>query len=273
AAVAAFAAALRPSLRVAPITAAIVLMGGAAAHMGPITAAAWRVGEIAVGGVIGVIATLLVFPARARRVVRRRAAQAVRQLAELLALFAARFDTGGVDQDARPAHQAIRQSLNQADQALAEAEREMLWGRRADAPEGLARSLRRLSSDAIMIGRALAEPLPKASAQRVGPSATRLLNAAAERLSALAPALEAGKPPPPDSLADAQGAFEQAVEASRTARLTSGATFEAAARVFGLVFAMESFLANLSDLSDRMAELADQAPPPAASGAAEGAAP
>ena len=101
-AVAAFAAATRPSLRVAPITAAIVLLGGATSHMGPITAAFWRVVEIAIGGAVGVATTLVVFPARARRAVRQRAATAMRQIAELLALFAARFDSGGVDLEARP---------------------------------------------------------------------------------------------------------------------------------------------------------------------------
>lgn len=267
AAIAAFAAAVRPSLRVAPITTAIVLMGGAAVHMGPLTAAAWRVAEIAIGGVVGVLATLLIFPARARRAVRMRAAQTMRQLAELLTLFAARFDAGQVDQEARPLHQAIRKSLGLADQALAEAEREVLLGRKADAPEGLVRSLRRLSSDAIMIGRALGKPLPKASGERIGPSAIELLQAEASRLRGMAGALESDQPVPPDRLAEAHRAFEAAVEQTRAARLTAEINFDAASRVFGLVFAMESLLANLSDLGDRVAELDGQAAPSTAAAA------
>ena len=42
-----------------------------------------------------------------------------------------------------------------------------------------------------------------------------------------------------------------------------------ATRVFGLVFAMESLLANLSDLADRIAEVAGQAAPSAAAGVTE----
>jgi uncharacterized membrane protein YccC len=273
AAVAAFAAAIRPSLRVAPITAAIVLMGGAAAHLGPITAAAWRVAEIAIGGVVGVLATLLVFPARARRVVRYRAADASRHLAEVMGLFATHFDAGGVEQDARPLHQAIRKSLAQADQALAETEREALWGRRPDAPEGLVRSLRRLSNDAVMIGRALTKPLPQASRERIGPSAVALLEAASARLRNSAGALETFQATPPDSLDQSRAAFEAAVEQTRADRLTAEINFDAASRVFGLVFAMESLLANLSDLADRIAEVAGQAAPPAVAGEDEALAP
>ena len=265
----AFAAAVRPSLRVAPITTAIVLLGGATAHMGPITAAFWRVVEIGIGGVVGIAATLLVFPARARRAVRQRAAQAMRQLAEVMELFAAGFDAGRVDVEARPSHQAIRKSLGQADQALAEADRETLWGRKAAAPEGMVRSLRRLANDAIMIGRALAEPLPVAAGERIAPSAIALLEAAALRLRDMAGALDSDAAIPADRLAEARTAFESAVQQSRAARLTAEIDFDAAARVFGLVFAMESVLANLSDLADRMAELDGQAAPSAAAGVAD----
>ncbi len=262
----AFAAAVRPSLRVAPITTAIVLLGGATSHMGPITAAFWRVVEIGIGGVVGIAATLVVFPARARRAVRQRAAQAMRQIAEVLALFAATFDAGGVDLEARASHQAIRKSLGQADQALAEADRETLWGRKAAAPEGMVRSLRRLANDSIMIGRALARPLPAAAGEHIAPTAKDLLEAAAAHLRDMAGALEGGAAIPPDRLEAARAGFEGAVQQARAARLTADIDFDAAARIFGLVFAMESVLANLSDLADRMAELQGQAAPSAAAG-------
>jgi uncharacterized membrane protein YccC len=269
AAIAAFAAAVRPSLRVAPITTAIVLMGGATAHMGPITAAAWRVLEIGIGGIVGVVTTLVVFPARARRVVRLRACESLRLMAELITLFATRFDAGGVDHEARSNHQGIRKTLAQADQALAESDRETLWGRRADTPEGLVRSLRRVANDAVMIGRALARPLPQASRERIGPSAIALLEAIAIRLRDSAGALAVFQVTPADSLDQARATFEAAVQQTRTARLTAEINFDAASRVFGLVFAMESVLANLSDLADRIAEVAGQAAPSTAAGVAD----
>jgi len=48
----------------------------------------------------------------------------------------------------------------------------------------------------------------------------------------------------------------------RQARLTSDMTFDAAARIYGLVFALESLLDNLADLADRVDELAASAPKP-----------
>ena len=125
---------------------------------------------------------------------------------------------------------------------------------------------RRLSNDAIMIGRALAKPLPAASRKRIGPSAIELLQAAEMRLRNAAGALETGRTVPPDRLEAAQAAFELAVEQTRAARLTAEINFDAAARVFGLVFAMESLLSNLSDLTDRVGELAGQAAPSADAG-------
>ena len=61
-------------------------------------------------------------------------------------------------------------------------------------------------------------------------------------------------------LAQPRAAFEEAVERMRRARLTSDMTFDAAARVYGLVFALESLLDNLAELADQVDELAASAP-------------
>ncbi len=265
-AVAAFAAAVRPSLRVAPITAAIVLVGGATVRMDPLVAAAWRVAEILIGSVVGVAATLLVFPARAGGAVLQRAAQTMTQLAALFALFASRLGGPQDEAEIHRAHQAIRKSLAQVEQAQDEAARESQSGlSRAQIPEGLLRSLRRISNDAVMVGRALAQPLPEAVRAGLGPSAQGLLTAAGEQLETLAAAVRSGAPVEDDRMAQPRAAFEDAVEHVRAARLTTEMTFDAAARVFGLVFALESLAGNLSDLGDRVAEAEHQARPSAGS--------
>ncbi len=51
------------------------------------------------------------------------------------------------------------------------------------------------------------------------------------------------------------------MEAARAERLTASTTLDAVAQVFGLVFGIESLLANLADLGDRVAELGGQAVP------------
>ncbi len=120
-----------------------------------------------------------------------------------------------------------------------------------------------------MIGRALAKPLPPASRDHIGPSAIALLEAVSIRIRNSAGALDAFQATPLDALDQARVAFETAVQQTRDARLTAEINFDAASRVFGLVFAMESLLANLSDLAHRIAEIAGQAAPSAEAGVAD----
>ena len=262
-AILAFAAAVRPSLRVAPITAAIVLVGGSAAHADPLQTALWRVLEIGLGSAIGVAATLLVFPARASRTVRERVAGACEQLAEVIELYAKRVLSPSVGEEERlhQAHLATRKSLAAVEQALAEAARERASGFSAPAmPDGLFRSLSRVRSDSVMVGRALAQPLPDPVAEPLAPAAAALLRALAEETRRIAAAARLGVEPAPTALDQPHAAFEEAVERVRQARLTSDMTFDAAARVFGLVFALESLLANLEDLRERIDETASAEP-------------
>ncbi len=262
----AFAAALRPGLKVAPITAAIVLVGGTASQLDPLMAAMWRVIEILIGSAIGFFATLLVFPARARGTVVERAAATMGQLGEILGLYARRLRGGSDAQAVETALQTSRKSLALVEQALGEADRELASGLGgAFVPEGLLRSLWRVRNDGTMVGRALMEPLPQPIADTIAPCAAALLDAVAAELGACASAILAGRAVTGDRLTAPRAAFELGVEQVRTARLTSGMTFEAAARVFALVFALEDLLSNLADLVDRIGEMA--AAPIAVSGA------
>jgi hypothetical protein len=114
-------------------------------------------------------------------------------------------------------------------------------------------------NDIVMVGRALAEPLPEAIAEVLGPSAAALLGAVSDTLRAGAAAARAGESMVPgDDLPRLKAGFEEAVERVRRARLTAEMTFDPAARVFGLVFAVESLLSNLADLSDRIEDMASR---------------
>lgn len=266
-AVAAFAAAVRPSLRAAPVTAAIVLVGGVTARMDPLVAAAWRVIEICLGSLVGVAATLFIFPARARKAVAQKAAGAMSELAGLFVVFAQGLKGQADEAAVHRAHRAIRASLVQVEQSLNDTARESLSGlARPTPPDGLLRSLRRIGNDGVMAGRALAQPLPAPVLELLGPACVRILEAASAELSASAAAILAGAAPPDDGLAGPRAAFEETVEQVRAAKLTSDLSFDEAARVFGLVFALESLTGNLADLEDRIAEMAVQAAPSAGTG-------
>ena len=260
-AILAFAAAVRPSLRVAPITAAIVLVGGSTAHMDPIVAAGWRVLEILIGSIIGLSATLLIFPARARKTVALRVGQATAELAELLDIHARRLEGHDLQQELHLAYQASRKTLTDVEQAVTDAARESSTGLGdASPPEGLVDSLRRVRTDCVMVGRALAQPLSPAVSETLAPCAEALLRAMAAELRGCARALNLDVALADKPLAQPRAAFEEAVERMRQARLTSDMTFDAAARIYGLVFALESLLDNLADLADRVDELAATAP-------------
>ena len=270
-ALAAFLAAVRPSLRVAPITAAIVLVGGSS-RMDPTLAAVWRVIEIVIGGVIGVAATLLIFPAPASRALAERAARSMELLATLLDLYGRELGGEHLEAELHSTHQASRKALAQVEQSAAEAARESATGLgHGAAPEGLIRSLWRVRNDIVTVGRALAQPLPGPVGEQLAPSAVALIEAVSRTLRDCADAARKGLPiAPADGLPQLKARFEEAVERVRRGRLTADMTFDPAARVFGLVFALESVLANLADLCDRIDDMASTG---ASTGAPSGAAP
>ncbi len=258
-----FGAAIRPSLRVAPITAAIVLVGGVGARMDPLLAAGWRVLEIMLGSLVGVSATLLVFPARARRTALHRTGEVMIQTAEMFDLLIRAFGGEALDAEIFQQHQTIRRSLTAVEQSILDASREDASGfRGAAVPESLLRTLWRMRNDAVMASRALSAPLPASVAKPLVPSATALLLALSGALRSWAGAIQTRAPLPDTAVADAQAAFEDAVAKIRAARLTADMTVDAASRVFSLVFALESLVANIADLGDRLAEMSP-APAPA----------
>ncbi len=261
----AFAAAVRPSLRVAPITAAIVLVGGSSAHMPPLMAALWRVGEIFIGSAIGLAATVLIFPAPARKAVVARVAQTIGQLADLLDLYARHVVEPVGEAQIHAAQQASRKSLAQVEQAVTETARENASGLRASSiPDGLGRTIWRVRTDSIMVWRALAQPLPPTVAQQLAAPAADLLSAMAQALRTCAQAIQSSEPVRRGVLRRPRAVFEEAVERVRQAKLTSDMGFDVAARVYGLVFALESLLTNVQDLADRIDEMATDPPPPSA---------
>ena len=76
-------AAIRPRLRIAPLTAVIILLAAPADVSAPL-AALERILEIALGTGVGLAASLLIFPARAHTFLRRHAAEALRLLGWLV---------------------------------------------------------------------------------------------------------------------------------------------------------------------------------------------
>jgi uncharacterized membrane protein YccC len=255
-AILAFGAAVRPSLKVAPITAAIVLIGQTQG-MPPLEAAAWRVAEIIIGSVIGLAATLFVFPARAHGSVVEQSAQVMGQIADILELYRRRLAGEPVLEEVDTSHAAIRRSLASLETVMAEARREASSRLSVQtAPEALPRTIWRVRNDTVTVERALSRPLPSAVAEKLAQPAMDMLAAESQALRAFADAVRADKAADRAVLDTAHSNFQKAVETFRAAGLTRALGFDTAARVFGLIFAIENLYGNLRDLADRVDELA-----------------
>ena len=87
----AVAAAINPAFRVAPFSAVLVLLIGSELGESPIASALTRVVEVAIGGAVAVLVSLVVFPERADGIGIEAARQILNQMAELLPKFLARI--------------------------------------------------------------------------------------------------------------------------------------------------------------------------------------
>src|SRR5262245_5183923 len=94
---AALLAALNPRFSAAPFTVVLVMLAPTITHAAPLASAFERVMEVAVGGVIGLLVSILVFPARAYDLVIEAAAQILEVIARLLPALFAKF-TQAVDE-------------------------------------------------------------------------------------------------------------------------------------------------------------------------------
>jgi uncharacterized membrane protein YccC len=251
-----FAAAVRPRLKVAPITAVIVLIGSTN-HLDPITAAGLRVAEIAAGGLVGVAATLLIFPARAHGAVVKQVQQIAGLLADLLDHYALKLKGGEPTLDPRGHYDDSLAALAKLQTAITEADRESASRLSVrSVSEALPRTLWRLRNDSVMIGRALRDPLP---APGLKLQAAAMLTAASVFLGQAARVLTDQERPDRLAFSQAHVAFQDAVETLRVSGATHALPFDDAARVFGLVFAIENLFGNLGDFADRIEEAAGKA--------------
>ena len=254
--VTAFLAAIRPSLKVAPVTAVIMLIIPAGPAVSPLVSAAYRVLEIVIGGVIGVAATLFIFPARSTGVVAARTDAVLALMAEVLDGYAA--DPSG--RTAAPGHEAvqmrIRNTLTAIETAMADADRERSsrLGEHS-LTEALPRTLWRVRNDAISISRALG-PLPANIAAVIAARTAGLMTCEASFMRRCGAALLAKTRVDRSEREAALKAFEGAMDELRRSRATHDLDFDAVGHVFGLGFALESIHRNLTDLADRIDEAA-----------------
>ncbi|WP_407178932.1 FUSC family protein [Bradyrhizobium sp. STM 3562] len=243
-------ASFRTNFNVLPVTAVIVLLVPTMQHVSPEVSALDRVLEVVVGGAVGFLVSVLVWPSRGHQLTTEAAATMLRLIADALAELLKGMARPPDDRRLRRIQDGIGAALTRLNAIGAEAEHERM-ARLTSAPDTgpLLRTLLRLRHDVVMLGRAVGCELPAEVVQRLTPSMHATALAATDFLRNSSTALRELKPPPPIDAVDAAfKAYADAFGAVRRDGLTRKMASEAVERFFALGFALEQLREHLSDL-------------------------
>jgi uncharacterized membrane protein YccC len=246
----AYAAAINPSFRVAPMTAVIVLLISAQMGEAPIASAFDRLLEVVIGGAVALTVSLLVFPARAHALGLDAAGRVLELMARALPRLLAGFTKSVNPLENDRIQDEIGQAVTAFHATAAEAGRERMVNLVTEPdPAVLARTLLRLRHDIVIIGRAGCAPLPEPVAGRLVAPLEQIGAAAHDYLLACAAALVARKPPPPIAPVDAVlAAYASEIAAIRAAALTHGLPISDIEHIFTLGFALQQLQQNFMDM-------------------------
>jgi uncharacterized membrane protein YccC len=252
-------AAIKPSFRVAPFTAVLVLLISGQLGQGPIESAINRLIEVALGGVIAMAVSLLVLPQRAYSLALDAATRILNQMAEFLPKLLEGFCRTLDPVETGRSQDEIGRAVIAFQTIAAEAKSERMVKLVAEPDEGpMSRTLLRLRHDLVILGRAAVVPLPEVFARRLHPRLTDLSTEASKFLRGSATALARRRNPPSlDALDAALQAYMSEIVAMRREGLTRALSIEDAERVFTLAFALEQLYRNLSDLERCVREHAE----------------
>ena len=252
-----FFSAHRPSLRIACVTAAIVVLGDPSVGP-PIASAENRMIEVVVGTVVAILTSLIVFPSRAGPAF---AAHVTRTFAPL---FEVARDTLSaamgqpLDIEAMGAQGTRIRAAFAAGDTLAREARLEVAGYLADSPdpEAILRALRRLWHTEIMLMRAVAEPLPEKAVQILGPQIEALRAAIDDVAKQLVSPATAYAAPNLSEVESALAAFEHRMEEMRARGETRDLSMDDIIRLMAFDFALGQLRLNLRDIAERTPELA-----------------
>jgi uncharacterized membrane protein YccC len=247
----AYAAAISPSFRVAPVTAVLVLMLSTQLGEAPIGLAYDRLLEVAIGGLVAILVSFLVLPAPAHTLGLGSAGRVLEQMARALPAVIAGF-AGRVSplQNLR-----LQDEIGEAVRAFAEVAAEAKGERLANLapdpdPAALARTLLRLRHDLVMLGRAASTPLPGRVATRLAPLLAEIGAGTRDYLRASADALTARRAAPASAWVDeALAAYMSELASMRARGLLSALPLAERERLFVLGFALQQLQQNLSELA------------------------
>jgi uncharacterized membrane protein YccC len=246
----AFASAASASFRAAPFSAVLVLLIAGQLGETSVGSALLRVGEVALGAVVAIVVSFIVFPERAHSLAIETAARILREMARALPLLARaclhKLDAG----DIRRVQDELGAAIARLQAITADAGSErLLWLATHPDQAPLSRTLLRIRHDIVIIGRAAGTPLPAALAQRFAPPLSRFAACSSDFLLGCATALTLRTQPPPlDDVDAAHDAYTSELNALRRNGLPALSAVEAE-QVFALGFALEQLHREFGDLT------------------------
>jgi hypothetical protein len=247
----ALVAALKRNLNAVPVSSIIVVLMPALAHAGPLDSAIYRVLEVGLGVVVGLVVAFVVLPAGGHRLARQEAARTLDLLAQALGRVLAGPLTAADIEALRRTYDSIGQSLAEFAASAAEGERERS-ARLSVEPDTqpLRRTLLRLRHDVVTVGRiARGDPLPEPVHGRLAPKLAAIGRTGSDYLRQSGMALAARRPPPSET--ELEKAFVAALAETTALRregFTRELTDEAVGRFFALAFALEEMRRTFRDL-------------------------
>ena len=251
-------ATVRQSLTAAPITAAIVMMVPTFTLATPMAAAVDRVLEVALGAVIGLTISFVLFPASSYGLAGEAAARMIDRLADALDKLITGLKVGLEPGALHRIQDGIGETFLELNALGAEAERERA-ARLSSAPDigPLLLTLLRLRHDLVIIGRAAASPLPQTLQVA---ALTDLATVIGDFLRASGTALRARRPAPCiDGVEAALLSYTAAIAIIRQEGMTRCLPSDVTERFFALCFALEHIGHNLRELHRCVAEWAQSA--------------
>ncbi|WP_156911698.1 FUSC family protein [Kaistia adipata] len=249
-------AARYPSLRVAPVTAAILLVS-APSHVDVTISAAHRMIEILIGCGIGVLVSLTVAPVRSDTWMRTQAAEILSGLATLFGFSYSGKDDGR-DADIAAVNATLDEnfrSFSSLTQEIAE-ERASHISHGGVDPERLRHDLRGLRTSSTLVFRLARLTPPPVIADALAQPVADMRDAVRAALLGLGASLTAREAPP------AGGALEQAFNAFAAAAQgveARGVTLDASVIAYlnNLSFALEQLQHSIARLADCVSDMAD----------------
>ncbi len=243
-------ASFRANFNVLPVTAVIVLLVPSMQHVSPAVSALDRVLEVVVGGAIGFLVSVLVWPSRGHELTTDAAADMLSLIANALAELLREVTRAPDAQRLRRIQDSIGTALARLYAIGAEAEHERA-ARLTSAPDTgpLLRTLLRLRHDIVILGRAAGCELPAEVVRRLSPTTQPIAEATTDFLRASGAALRELRPAPPlDAVDTAFKAYADVFGAVRREGLTRDMSGETVERLFALAFALDQIREHLSDL-------------------------